>query len=131
MTPEQIATARACHAAAAEGTMTFPEILATLAAAGFEGYHVDYRRGCTRYYLPDGASTDCAASPHAVALPFAADHIAAAIREAQSDAAGYSYAGFCRKVTAAGCAGYIVSLPGRRVVYYGRTAETHVEHFPG
>jgi hypothetical protein len=31
---------------------------------------------------------------------------------------------------AAGCAGYIVSFLGRRVVYFGRTAETHVEHFP-
>lgn len=31
---------------------------------------------------------------------------------------------------AAGCAGYLVSLPGRRVVYYGRTGETHVELIP-
>ncbi len=50
--------------------------------------------------------------------------------EAQAKAAGYSYAGFCATVAAAGCAGYLVSFPGRRVVYFGRTAETHVEHFP-
>lgn len=31
---------------------------------------------------------------------------------------------------AAGFEGYLVSLPGRRAVYFGRTAETHVEHFP-
>ena len=31
---------------------------------------------------------------------------------------------------AAGCAGYIVSFLGRRVLYIGRTAETHVELFP-
>ncbi len=30
----------------------------------------------------------------------------------------------------AGCAGYFVSLIGRRAVYFGRTAETHVEPFP-
>lgn len=38
--------------------------------------------------------------------------------------------GFCRKVAAAGCAGYVVSFPGRRAVYMGRTGETHVETFP-
>jgi hypothetical protein len=31
---------------------------------------------------------------------------------------------------AAGCAGYIVSFLGKQALYYGRTAETHVEHFP-
>ena len=41
-----------------------------------------------------------------------------------------SYAAFSEKAKTAGCAGYLVSVLGRRVVYYGRTAETHVEHFP-
>lgn len=130
MTPEQIATAQACHSAAAEGRLTFPQILSTLAAAGFEGYLVDYRSGASRYYLSTGASTDCATAAHAVAPAFEAPTIAAAIRWAQSGAPDYSYSGFCRQVTQAGCAGYLVSLPGRRVVYFGRTAETHVEHFP-
>jgi len=31
---------------------------------------------------------------------------------------------------AAGCAGYLVSFLGRRVLYFGRSAGTHVEHFP-
>ena len=52
------------------------------------------------------------------------------VRWAQSGDAAYSYAAFCARVKAAGCAGYIVSFPGRRVLYFGRTAETHVEHFP-
>lgn len=43
---------------------------------------------------------------------------------------GYSYKGFRKKVMAAGCVGYTVSFIGKRAVYYGRTAETHVEHFP-
>ena len=54
-----------------------------------------------------------------------------AIREAQSLVLGYTYKGFVAKVAGAGCAGYIVSFLGRRVLYFGRTAETHVEHFPG
>lgn len=35
-----------------------------------------------------------------------------AVREAQSNAPGYTYAGFCAKVKAAGCAGYMVSFSG-------------------
>jgi uncharacterized protein YbcV (DUF1398 family) len=52
------------------------------------------------------------------------------IREAQALVPGYTYKGFCAKVAGAGCAGYVVSLLGRRVMYYGRTCETHIEHFP-
>ncbi|MEQ8934722.1 MAG: hypothetical protein RIE56_02890, partial [Amphiplicatus sp.] len=54
----------------------------------------------------------------------------AAIREAQQQAPGYTYKGFCKKAADAGCAGYVVSFSGRRALYFGRTAETHVEHFP-
>ena len=130
MTPDQTATAQACHKGAANGTLSFPQILTALGAAGFESYLVDYRAGTCRYYLATGDVTDCPASPMAVAPAFDAATVAAAIRHAQAGAADYSYAGFSAQVTQAGCAGYLVSLAGRRVVYFGRTAETHVEHFP-
>jgi uncharacterized protein YbcV (DUF1398 family) len=65
-----------------------------------------------------------------VTSQFRANDIEQAVREAQTNAPGYTYAGFCMKVKAAGCAGYMVSLLGKRVLYFGRTAETHVEHFP-
>jgi uncharacterized protein YbcV (DUF1398 family) len=85
------------------------------------------------YYLPDGDSLELAfpAVDIPVAAAFDTGAVQAAIREAQTRAPGYTYHGFCRKVMAAGCAGYIVSILGRRVVYFGRTAETHVEYFPG
>ena len=41
------------------------------------------------------------------------------------------YREFCARIAASGCVGYLVSLAGRRAVYYGRTGETHVEYFPG
>lgn len=124
--------AQSCLAAANDGSLDFPSIVRRLIDGGFEGYTVDYRRGASTYYLPDGHSVEL---PHpvkddAVAAEFRASVIAAAVREAQTHAPGYTYAGICRTVTAAGCAGYIVSFLGRRVVYFGRTAETHVEHFP-
>jgi len=129
---QQTATAQRCLGAAYAGTMDFPTILRTLIEAGFEGYDVDYRRGTSTYFRPDGESVQLAlpASDALVAAEFRADVVERAVREAQSNAPGYTYAGFCAKVKAAGCAGYMVSFLGRRVVYFGRTAETHVEHFP-
>ena len=120
---------RASHGA----TMTFPQIVATLAGAGFEGYTVDYRRGTTTYYLPDGDSVmlGSAFGADAVAAVFDKEGVEAAVRRAQANAPGYSYQEFSRSAKASGCAGYIVSFVGRRVVYFGRTGETHVEHFPG
>lgn len=124
--------ARQCTAAAYDGTMDFPTIIHTLTGAGFEGYEVEYRRGAAAYFRVDGSCIDVRLPdmPGAVAAEFDAEAIERAVREAQTQAPGYTYAGFCAKVKAAGCAGYMVSFSGRRVVYFGRTAETHVEHFP-
>jgi uncharacterized protein YbcV (DUF1398 family) len=54
-----------------------------------------------------------------------------AVQEAKDMVPGYTYHGFCQKAARAGCAGYLVSIPGRRVLYFGRTGETHTEYFPG
>lgn len=132
MTPEQKLTALTCLNASEQGTLDFPGIVGRLISAGFESYTVDFRRGRTVYYLPDGDHIELPihALGAAVAAAFDIGLMQAAIREAQTKAAGYTYAGFCRKAAAAGCAGYTVSFIGRRAVYSGRTAETHVEHFP-
>lgn len=126
------ATAQRCLSAAYDGTMDFPSIVRALIDAGFEGYDVDYRRGTATYFLSGGDSVQLAVprTDGSVAAEFKTHAIEQAVREAQTQAPGYTYAGFCAKVKAAGCAGYMVSFLGRRVVYFGRTAETHVEHFP-
>ena len=113
-------------------TMSFPEGLRLLMDAGFDGYAVDFRKASRTYYRPEGTALTLETTP--VATPVAADFDAAAvqvaIREAQAMVSGYTYRGFCAKVAGAGCAGYLVSLSGRRVLYYGRSGETHTEHFP-
>lgn len=132
MDAERIAVAKACLTAAHDGRLNFPEIIGKLIDAGFEGYSVDYRRNDQIYYLSDGDGVqfDMPHSARAVAAGFDSAGVEALVRWAQADGPDYSYASFCEKVKAAGCAGYLVSFPGRRVVYYGRTAETHVEMFP-
>jgi len=126
------AIAKSCLDAAYDKTMAFPEIVGTLIESGFDGYTVDYRRNTTTYFLPNGDSvvfdnpaSECSVAPHF-------DHVGVAsqIQWAQASPPEYSYQDFCRNVKTFGCAGYIVSFLGRRVLYFGRTADIHVEHFP-
>lgn len=125
--------ARQCLEGAENGTMTFPQIVGTLMAAGFDGYLVDLQLVQATYYLQEGEGLELPthSSSVVVAAEFKVDTVRAAIREAQSLMPGYTYKGFCDKAKRAGCAGYLVSFLGRRVLYFGRTGETHTEHFPG
>lgn len=133
MDAERILIAEACLRAAHDGSQSFPEIVGKLIAAGFEGYAVDYRCNTQDFYAPDGDSHRLVMqhAPGPVAPVFDAGQVERLVRWAQANPVDYSYASFCEQAKAAGCAGYLVSFLGRRVVYYGRTAETHVEYFPG
>ena len=126
------AVAEGCLKGAEDNTMTFPQIVGILMKEGFEGYAIDFRRRLATYYMPDGDSVEV--PTHKIDIPvapsFDSARIQAGIKEAQQLVPGYTYLGFCKTVVSAGCAGYIVSFSGRRALYIGRTAETHVEHFP-
>ncbi len=132
MDAQRIEIADACLNAAFDKSMTFPQIVSTLIKAGFEGYLVDYRRNVTTYFLSDGDNVvlENRLSEGSVAAQFQPTGVANQVKWAQANPPDYSYATFCKHVKAFGCAGYIVSFSGRRVLYFGRTAETHVEHFP-
>jgi uncharacterized protein YbcV (DUF1398 family) len=125
--------ARATFEGSESGTMTFPQSLRILMEASFDGYAVDLRRSTRTYYMPNGETIELEMQPTPIPLAesFDASVVRGAIREAQALVPGYTYKGFCAKVAGAGCAGYVVSLLGRRVLYYGRTGETHTEYFPG
>ena len=132
MNADQVVVAKKCLHGAHDGTMSFPEILGLLHSAGFEGYTVDYRRNIQTYYLPDGDSEtlEMPGASGTIAATFEPSQVEALVRWAQRNEPDYSYEGFCERVRAAGCAGYLVSILGSRVVYFGRTAETHVELIP-
>lgn len=129
---QQSLVAKHCLSAAHDGSLDFPSIVGRLIEAGFESYAIDFRRRMATYYLPSGEGLDLPdpGDDTPIGLAFDVSEIRQAIAEAQSGSPDYTYQGFCRKVKTAGCAGYIVSFPGRRAVYFGRTGETHVEHFP-
>ena len=124
--------ARASLEGSESGGMTFAEGVRMLVETGFDGYAVDFRRSTRAYYRPDGAAIELKTEwTGPVAERFDAAVIKEALREAQALVPGYTYKGFCTKVARAGCAGYLVSLIGKRVLYYARTGETHTEYFPG
>lgn len=120
--------ARATH----EHLKPFPEIVALLLEAGVESYHVDDLARTTTYH--DGGSGKVAVElPYAELPPVAADFDAAEVRAniADSQTNGQSHEEFTRRAMEAGVQGYIAFLRGRRVTYFGRQGDQHIEWFPG
>lgn len=130
MQADVIKVVQECTDASDQERVTFPEVVAKLAGAGFERYHADLLRAEKIYYLPSGESQRVQAAPIAAVPPaaFTADGVAAAVRAIQRQQ--IKYREFCERIAEAGCVGYFVSLAGRRAVYYGRTGESYVEPFP-
>jgi uncharacterized protein YbcV (DUF1398 family) len=119
-----------CSKGSDEERLTFPQVVGKLATAGVERYYADLCRNEKTYYMPDGTS-QVIPSPSHNALPvreFSPPDVSAAVRTIQAGKIGYRE--FCARIAAAGCVGYVVTLAGRRAVYYGRTGEEFVEWFP-
>lgn len=119
-----------CAARSQAETITFSEVVAKLAAAGVEQYHVDLRRHETSYFLPDGrVLTETLQTPVGkIAGPFDPAGVEAAVRGAQRGELGYR--GFLTRIMDAGCVRYFTYLQGRNVTYLGRRGEQHIEPFP-
>ncbi len=130
MNDERTATIEQCVEGAFSGEIAFPEIVGRLIDHGVERYHVDYSRQETTFYTADGDSL-VVATPHpAHSTPdtFRPEAVEAAVRQSQRHE--HSFPDFIRKTMNAGCVGYFVQITGRRVIYFGRNGEAHVEHFP-
>lgn len=114
-----------------EGRMTFPQVVGKLLEIGVESYLVDFAAGRKTYYLADGQTyTDpMILKLDPVAAEFSQPDLVAAIRGAQADTVRYPE--FVKRSTAAGVIGYWAFLTGKRVTYFGRKGESHVEYFPG
>ena len=130
MQADVIEVMQECTDASDHERITFPEVVARLARAGVERYHADLLRAEKIYYLPSGESHRVQAGQIEAtpAAAFTADGVAAAVRAIQQQQ--IKYREFCERIARAGCVGYLVSLAGRRAVYYGRTGDSYVEPFP-
>ena len=130
MNAEQTQLIQGCAQGALTGELTFPEIVDRLSQIGVERYHADYSRQEITYYLADGDSLVVATphSAHVIPAEFSAPAVEAAVRQSQRNE--HTYLDFIQKTAAAGCVDYFVQITGRRVMYFGRNGESHVEHFP-
>lgn len=130
MQADVISTMQECTHASDQERISFPEVVTKLTQAGVERYHADLLRAEKIYYLPSGESLRVEAAPVEArpAVSFAADGVAAAVRAIQQQK--IQYREFCERIAQAGCVGYMVSLAGRRAVYYGRSGDSYVEPFP-
>jgi uncharacterized protein YbcV (DUF1398 family) len=109
----------------------FPQVVAKLAAAGVETYSADLVRLEKTFYAASGET--CAhrvplADPGMVAPAFSAPEVRVAVGEIQQGRVSYS--DFLRRIIAAGTMGYLVFITGRRVLYFGRDGQSHLEVFP-
>jgi uncharacterized protein YbcV (DUF1398 family) len=109
--------------------LTFPKLVARLLEIGVEGYYADLQRAEKTYYVSKGQNHVVSTTAIGV-LPasiFSAPAVKSAVRAV--GCREMTYLEFCRQLAAAGCVGYFVSLPTRRVVYYGKHGQSHVEPF--
>ena len=130
MQTDVITTMQECTDASDQERISFGEVVMKLMQAGVERYHADLLRAEKIYYLPSGESHRVQALPLETtpSQAFTADDVAAAVRAIQTRK--IQYREFCERIAQAGCVGYMVSLAGRRAVYYGRTGDSYVEPFP-
>jgi uncharacterized protein YbcV (DUF1398 family) len=114
------------------GRLTFGQVLGILSKAGIESYRVDLMRGEDTFYLPNGDTHVEKMKPapvnSTIAANFSQPGVVAAIRAAQADQIRYPE--FLKLAMAAGTAAYQVFLTGKKVIYFGRQGEFHVEEFP-
>jgi len=114
------------------GTISFPEVVGQLLAAGVEYYHVDYAGLKKTFYSADG---DMVVTPinYEGLPPVAGDFDAAALRAdiLDSQRNNQPYRDFTVRAMKAGTQGYFAFLCGKRVIYFGRQGDQHTEWFPG
>jgi uncharacterized protein YbcV (DUF1398 family) len=113
-----------------QGKLTFPQVVKGLLEVGVESYLVDFAAKQKTHYLTDGTThtVPMILHPGPIASEFDSAALVAAIRGAQADTVRYPE--FVKRSTAAGMIGYWAFLTGKRVIYFGRKGEQHIEEFP-
>jgi uncharacterized protein YbcV (DUF1398 family) len=114
------------------GTMSFPDVVVKLIAAGVEYYHVDYV-GLTKQFYDGAGGRVVTPIPLEDLSRVAPELDVAALRAAilDSQTKGQPWRDFSRRAMAAGVQSYFAFLRGQRVTYLGRTGDQHTEWFPG
>ena len=114
------------------GTLSFPEVVGRLLAAGVEYYHVDYVGRRKTFYNAKGETVVTPVNYDGlppVAADFSVEALRANILDSQRN--NQNYRDFTQRAMEAGVQGYYAFLRGKRVTYFGRQGDQHTEWFPG
>ena len=112
------------------GKLPFPEVVRRLLEVGVESYFCDLASAQETFYMRSGEthSEKMFLPIDPIAEEFSSSGLIAAIRGAQADTIRYPK--FVQLSTAAGVIAYWAFLTGRKVIYFGRKGELHIEEFP-
>lgn len=112
--------------------MPFTEIVGKLISEGVEYYHVDYVLSQFCFYGTAGGVVLVPlllGAPRPIAPLLDEEALRSAIVDSQQN--GQKFKDFSRRAVESGVAGYFAFLSGKRVIYFGRQGDQHVEWFPG
>lgn len=112
------------------GNLIFPEVVRRLMEVNVESYFCDLAAGKETFYFSGGKThvEQMTLPVLPVAEDFSSSGIVAAIRAAQADTIRYPE--FLKRSAEAGVIGYWAFLAGKKVIYFGRKGEFHMEEFP-
>jgi uncharacterized protein YbcV (DUF1398 family) len=112
------------------GKLIFPEVVRRLLEVGVESYFCDLASRQETFYLTEGQThSEKMTLPAAlVAEEFSSSGLIAAVRGAQADTIRYPE--FIKCSAAAGVIAYWAFLTGKKVIYFGRQGQFHIEEFP-
>ncbi|MFZ6751324.1 DUF1398 family protein [Undibacterium sp. Ren11W] len=115
-----------------DGRIPFPEVVRRLVETGVEYYHVDYVALQKTYYSASGEIIKTSINYEnlpSIAADLDVDALRAIILDSQQNA--QHYRDFTIRAMRAGVQAYIAFLRGKRVTYWGRGGDQHIEWFPG
>lgn len=119
------------HKKFTNNTLSFPDGIMQLIQAGVQFQYIDLIQLVTisysvnNDYLIDNMVFD---EKIYVESNFDIDIIQKAIRLSQEE--NLPFIEFCKMAAQAGCIGYHIFIYGKKVVYYGREGQSHIEFFP-
>ncbi len=126
-----VAVINECKALSLAGKITFPEVVKRLMDTGVERYICDLVGLKVHYYGVKGEvyslTLDYSSEP--VAAEFNPSAVKEAVGEIQQNLINYRE--FLKRIIGSGCCHYEVFITGKKVIYFGRQGEQHIEHFPG
>ncbi len=111
------------------GTMTFPEVVQTLAAIGLESYTVDLVRAIKTFYMPNGETHTEVLSIQKTKIGerFSKQKVIDAINAIKERKLNFRQ--FLTEIMLAGTTTYTVYITGDRTIYFGRNGDFHIESF--